>query len=246
MQCQHVHENLSDYVAGQLDRALAITLENHVLHCASCREEVAGFRRMWSLLEELPAVDTPLYFHENLMHRVNADIDRIAAANANRRALWNWRSLFQPRALAAATAILIVVLGGIGYVKTQPAALGPIGLWPGAAPQAPATTIAFQPPTLAWVNGAHDEQALKVQFHLDNIDTSALSGLEYTVAVGDSVQTAKDLLTQPVPAGGKVNVLVPLAQTSASTPNTIVITLHSTQDSRRKLPDWVGSLPPQP
>ena len=246
MQCQHVHENLSDYVAGQLDRALAVTLENHVNQCASCREEVADFRRVWSLLDDLPAVDTPLYFHENLMHRVNVELDGIEAASASRRAPWNWRTLFQPRALAAAAAILIVVLGGIGYVSTQRAAIGPFGQWSVATPQAAGATVEFQQPTITWVNGAQGEPSLKVAFQLENADALASSGLEYTVAVGDSAQTAKALLTQSVPADGKVDALVPLEQASGSTPNTIVITLHSTQDGPRKLPQWRGTLPPQP
>src|SRR5947209_1672150 len=100
MQCQHAHELFSEYVAGHLDRALTVTIDNHLSQCAGCREDVAGLRRVWTNLNEMPAVELPPFFHENLMHRLDAELTSQETTAARRRALWDWRVLFRPRALA--------------------------------------------------------------------------------------------------------------------------------------------------
>ncbi len=123
MQCQKAQELFSDYIAGQTDRALAVSLENHLAACATCREEVAGLRRVWSSLDALPPVEAPPFFHENLMHRILLEQDK--AAEARR---WDWKALFRPRSPAFALAgLCVVALLGMGGLHTQHAALDPLG-----------------------------------------------------------------------------------------------------------------------
>jgi len=127
MQCQHAQELFSDYVAGQTDRALSVTLDNHLAACDRCRDEVAGLRRTWDTLDRIPDVDLPAYFHENLMSRLDAERVQAEEAALRKRALWDWRLLFRPRPLAAAAAALVVLLASVEVVQTQRAELGPIG-----------------------------------------------------------------------------------------------------------------------
>lgn len=126
MQCQHAQELFSDYVAGETDRALTVSLDNHLTTCAACRETVEGLRRVWSTLDALPEVETPLYFHENIMHRLDTEIAQAEEATSRKRALWDWRALFRPRSMALAVTSLALVLICADVVQTQRAELGPL------------------------------------------------------------------------------------------------------------------------
>ena len=131
MQCNQAQELFSDHVAGHLDRALNVSLENHLGSCETCRAEILGLRRVWSSLEALPSVEPPAFFHENLMHRISMEQDRVAEAALSRRAGWNWRTLFLPRSpVFAGAALLALALFGMGGLHVQHASLDPLGsLW---------------------------------------------------------------------------------------------------------------------
>ena len=57
MQCDHAQEFVSEYVTGEMDQALAVTLENHLSACAACAGTVEGLRRLWTTLDQLPVVE---------------------------------------------------------------------------------------------------------------------------------------------------------------------------------------------
>ena len=126
MQCKYAQELLSDYIAGSVAPALSVSLENHMAECTDCRQDLAGLRGVWEQLEHIPMVDTPMYFHENIMSRIDKQIVEETDKAVVRSRSYDWRSLFRPRSLAYAAALLIVVLGGAG-VATK-AGLG--FLWP--------------------------------------------------------------------------------------------------------------------
>jgi hypothetical protein len=123
MKCDYAQELFSDYIMGETDRAITVSLENHLTECAPCREIVAGLRQVWTALDAMPVEEPPLYFHENLMHRLDAERAVAEEAASRKRALWDWRALFRPRALAYAAVALVVVLTGAGVA--QQAGLNP-------------------------------------------------------------------------------------------------------------------------
>ncbi len=125
MKCLKAQELFSDYVVGLTDRAMSVSLENHMTDCAGCREEVAGLRRVWSSLDSLPTVEAPPYFHENLIQRIDMEQAR---AEEQARQRWSWRSLLRPRAPAFALAgLLVVAVLGMGGLHTSHASLDPLG-----------------------------------------------------------------------------------------------------------------------
>ena len=63
MKCEHAQEFLSEYVTGEMDRALAVSLENHLMVCAPCSETVEGLRRLWHTLDDMPVIEPPPSFH---------------------------------------------------------------------------------------------------------------------------------------------------------------------------------------
>lgn len=54
MTCQQANTALPDYLLGSLDEAVHSELQAHINSCASCREEAAGLRVIWSKLGALP------------------------------------------------------------------------------------------------------------------------------------------------------------------------------------------------
>ncbi len=124
MQCENASNHFSDLISGDLEKPLAVSLENHIEACESCRETVAGLRRAWESLDSMPLVDPPEFFHENLMARVGAE----AQDRAAHRISWDWRAIFRPRSLAYAATALVVVLAGFEVVQSERASLGPLGM----------------------------------------------------------------------------------------------------------------------
>jgi hypothetical protein len=195
---------------------------------------------VWTDLAELAVVDTPPYFHENLMHRINTELESHATSAARRRSFWDLRGMFQPRAFAAAAVILIILLGGIGYVETQPAALGPFGILIGHPESKPATLVQ---PKIEWMTGVEGTTTLRVQFQLNN--ATAETGAKYTIAIGNGIGTVKNTVTQLVPANGKVDALIPVRQEQDASDNAVSIRIYSLQDGAQSLVEWHGTLPPR-
>src|SRR5947209_2154263 len=127
MKCEHAQEFLSEYVTGEMDRALAVSLENHLAVCEPCTETVEGLRGLWLTLDDMPLIEPPASFHASLMDRIAAEqIREERAARAPIR-VPAWRGVMQPRVFAYA-AVAIVLLLGAELVQVQRAALGPLGL----------------------------------------------------------------------------------------------------------------------
>ncbi len=120
-------ELYSDYLTGDLDDALKVSVENHLAEDTDSRNEVDAMRRVWTQLDAMPRVDTPAYFHENIMSRLDAELAKETEQSAARKSVWDWRTLFRPRQLAVAATLLIVLLGGVEAIQSQHAALGPLG-----------------------------------------------------------------------------------------------------------------------
>lgn len=127
MQCDHAQEFFSEYIAGDLDRALEVTLENHLSRCAACTESVTDLRRLWGTLDEMPRVEPPVGLHSQLMERIFTEQAVAERAAPARMRVPAWRGLFQARALAYAAALIILLLGA-EIVQVQRAALGPLGI----------------------------------------------------------------------------------------------------------------------
>jgi anti-sigma factor RsiW len=126
MQCEHAQEFLSEYVTGEMDRALAVTLENHLTACNACTEAVEGLRQLWRTLDQMPTVEPPPTFHAALMERISLEqAQEQRAARAPVRAP-SWRRVFQPQVFAYA-AVAVLLLVGAELVQVQRAALGPVG-----------------------------------------------------------------------------------------------------------------------
>ncbi|HZP81380.1 MAG TPA: zf-HC2 domain-containing protein [Chthonomonadaceae bacterium] len=164
MQCQQARELFSDYVAESMENALAVSLENHLAVCTACREEVAGLRRVWAALEQAPLIEPPMFLHENIMHRLDAARAEAEEAAARKRAVWDWRALFRPRALAYGAAAVVLMLAGVEAVQTQRASLGPVGwvIQRFVHPAEAETAVTLQATRAEWMPGTEGGGTLVV------------------------------------------------------------------------------------
>lgn len=98
MNCRHTEKNLVACLDGKLTSAERRQFEAHLAICAACQERAAGFRSVWDVLDELPALAPSPAFD----NRVRARVQR----EPRRAGLWGWL-VPSPRMAFAATALLI-------------------------------------------------------------------------------------------------------------------------------------------
>ena len=57
--CQHLLENMSDYLDGEASAELCAEIERHLAGCADCRVVVDTLRKTITLYHELPRPELP-------------------------------------------------------------------------------------------------------------------------------------------------------------------------------------------
>jgi anti-sigma factor RsiW len=98
MKCEDVSHELILYLDGKSRLADHQEIERHLATCADCRARAEEFRRMWTTLDELPAVEPSFGFDARVRRRI--------AAEPQRR--WFGWSVLRPR-LAFSAALLIAL-----------------------------------------------------------------------------------------------------------------------------------------
>jgi anti-sigma factor RsiW len=114
MKCEQVSNELMAYVDGRANAGARRAIEDHLAGCAACRTRVEEFRKVWSVLDEAPAIEPSFGFDARLRQRI--------AAEPRRARFFGF--VPQPRlalsmALLAAMLVLVVKLP-IGNPVTQP------------------------------------------------------------------------------------------------------------------------------
>ena len=166
MQCQQANEFFSDYIERTLDSALTVSVDNHLVACASCREEIEGLRSLWTELVRMPVIEAPVALHAGILSVLDvhlAETSRETTASRVPSFNWDLSQLFRPRTLAYAAVLIVFVLGGLKVMGTQaglgwlihssytpPVAAGPLAIsatrsqWSANADGSGTLTIALQ------------------------------------------------------------------------------------------------------
>jgi anti-sigma factor RsiW len=98
MNCRHTEKRLVSYLDGKLPVTERRQFEAHLAVCADCRERAEGFRSLWGVLDELPALAPSPAFDNRVWARVQQE--------PSRAGFWSW-IVPSPRLALAATALLI-------------------------------------------------------------------------------------------------------------------------------------------
>jgi len=185
MQRQQAQDLFSDYVAGELDRALTVSLENHLATCAESREEVASLREVWGVLDGMPEIEPPRYFHENIMGRLAIEAEKEEEAAARKRSVWDWRSLFRSRSrtIAYGAAVLVLLLTSVEAVRTYRSEIGPFSWVLSALRPTTRPTVALQKPHVVWQPDAQGGGTLFVQLQAATAANGSANSLAYRLSL---------------------------------------------------------------
>jgi anti-sigma factor RsiW len=98
MKCEEVSRELIAYLDRRANSADRKQVEEHLLACGACRTRAEEFRNLWTVLEEMPAVEPSFGFDARMRQRVAAEP----------RPQWFRWFVPQPR-LAFSMALLLVL-----------------------------------------------------------------------------------------------------------------------------------------
>lgn len=73
MKCEQVSNDLMAYIDGRASAAARRTIEDHLAGCAACRTRVEEFRKVWTVLDEAPAIEPSFGFDARLRQRIAAE-----------------------------------------------------------------------------------------------------------------------------------------------------------------------------
>ncbi|MBN1843356.1 MAG: zf-HC2 domain-containing protein [Deltaproteobacteria bacterium] len=106
MECPKIRELLSDYMDGILNEEVKAKVEEHLLTCKGCKEELASLKALIEELGSLDSVDAPADFLENLHKRMET---RSRFSRIMRKLFFPWRVKI-PLELATAAAMAVLVI----------------------------------------------------------------------------------------------------------------------------------------
>lgn len=99
MKCEDVSKELIAYLDRRANPAERRKVEEHLGGCAACRTRVDEFRKIWTVMDEVPAIEPSFGFDACVRQRI--------AAEPRRR----WFSGFVPAPRAVFAAALLVAVG---------------------------------------------------------------------------------------------------------------------------------------
>ena len=97
MKCERMEQRLIAYLDSKASPAERREIEAHLTGCQACQEQVAEFRALWGVLDELPLVAPSPSFDAAVRARV--------ALEPRHASLWSWLAP-TPRMAFAVTALV--------------------------------------------------------------------------------------------------------------------------------------------
>ena len=114
MNCQSIQQQLTDYLAGQLDAETQNNFEEHLKQCSGCQVELRELKQIWDGLGEIPQeVPSPL-LRQNFRRMLEEESSRKSLRTKIRDVLTDWNAPRPAPQFAAGFAIFIIGLV-VGY-----------------------------------------------------------------------------------------------------------------------------------
>jgi anti-sigma factor RsiW len=98
MKCEDVSNELIAYLDRRANSAERRDVEEHIAVCAGCRTRAEEFRKLWSILDEVPAIEPSFAFDARLRQRVAAEPRR------------NWLAWLVPQPRLAFSMAMLIAL----------------------------------------------------------------------------------------------------------------------------------------
>ncbi|UOQ97335.1 HEAT repeat domain-containing protein [Hymenobacter sp. 5317J-9] len=129
MNCDHVKDQLVDYLSSQLSDAEQTQLRAHLAECAECREELQTTQRLWQTLGQVPVPEPGPSLRPEFYAMLASFKEEVKATpDYSLKGLWQWwLHLDVPRPiLRAVYSLCLIGVGLIGgyWLNRQPPAAG--------------------------------------------------------------------------------------------------------------------------
>jgi predicted anti-sigma-YlaC factor YlaD len=73
MKCEDISKELIRYLDRRANSAVRLEVEEHLSTCAACHTRAEEFRRLWSVLDEVPMVEPSAAFDARVHERIAAE-----------------------------------------------------------------------------------------------------------------------------------------------------------------------------
>jgi len=73
MKCEEVSKDMLAYLDGRANPGEKRDVEEHIAGCAACRLRADEFRKVWTVLDEMPVEEPSLGFDARLRQRIDAE-----------------------------------------------------------------------------------------------------------------------------------------------------------------------------
>jgi len=112
MTCEKTQEKFADYLTGDLDEAGRREIQEHILACGACREDLENLTVIWAKLGVLP-LEQP---GNGLRQRFYGMLEDFTVRQPGRQAGWrDWFTFRRPAFAAAFSAFLLIFGLGSGW-----------------------------------------------------------------------------------------------------------------------------------
>ncbi len=120
MSCEKTQERFADYLTGDLDETGRREVQEHILACAACRQDLEDLTVVWAKLgvlpEEQPGGGLRHRFYTMLEeYKDGLEAERKAARAEGGRGWRDWLSFRRPAFAAAFSAFLLILGAGAGW-----------------------------------------------------------------------------------------------------------------------------------
>ncbi|NTV79836.1 MAG: hypothetical protein HGA24_00205 [Candidatus Aminicenantes bacterium] len=120
MTCDKIQEKFADYLTGDLDATGRKTVQDHILDCAACREDLEDLTVIWAKLgvlpEEQPGGGLRHRFYTMLEEYKDGLESERKAARKEARAGWrDWFTFRRPAFAASFSAFLLIAGAAAGW-----------------------------------------------------------------------------------------------------------------------------------
>jgi len=118
MQCEQVWEQISDYIDGDVDAGLRVTLDEHIRGCQRCTSVLNGTRNVLALYGDERLFKVPMGYSWRMQRRIASDVQ------VRRRTVIGWLVATAAVALVSGSVVLANRMGTAESTKSVMAKLG--------------------------------------------------------------------------------------------------------------------------
>jgi anti-sigma factor RsiW len=81
LDCKHVWREISNYIDGDLDSSVRVSMEKHLAHCHHCAAILDSTHNILYLIADERTFALPIGFSERLRGRLESELEKVEPAS---------------------------------------------------------------------------------------------------------------------------------------------------------------------